>query len=167
MRGHNHVQRFLWLTSLVLVIALADQLIKQQIQRSIGPATGTHRVELLGHFLALEYVQNRGAAFGMFQQATTVFGAIAVVAIGFGVYMVWRCATAEPMLATGICLILGGALGNMIDRVTRGYVVDFIAIGNFWKFNLADSCITIGAMLTFWLLWRSDQSQSISKDQLS
>ena len=60
----------------------------------------------------------------------------------------------------GISFIIGGALGNVIDRIVRGYVVDFVAIGRFWKFNLADSCITLGVLFVFWLLWRADNQES-------
>lgn len=160
MQSGNHMRRFLWLLSLILGIALVDQLVKRWMVELIGPSASQHRIELLGSFVALEYLQNTGAAFGMFRDATTLFAIVAVVAIGVGLFLVWREAASDWPLALGISLIIGGALGNVIDRIVRGYVVDFVAIGRFWKFNLADSCITLGVLFVFWLLWRADNQES-------
>lgn len=160
MQQSIHVRRFLWLLSLILGIALADQLIKRWIVDLVGPSADRHRIELLGSFVAIEYLENTGAAFGMFRDATVLFSIVATIAVIIGLVLVWREAMTDLLLALGISLIIGGALGNVIDRIARGYVVDFIAIGRFWKFNLADSCITLGVLFVFWLLWRADNQES-------
>lgn len=160
MQQSIHVRRFLWLLSLILGIALADQLIKRWIVDLVGPSADRHRIEILGSFVAIEYLENTGAAFGMFRDATVLFSIVATIAVIIGLLLVWREAMADLPLALGISLIIGGALGNVIDRIARGYVVDFIAIGRFWKFNLADSCITLGVLFVFWLLWRADNQES-------
>lgn len=164
MPREHHLRRFLWLVSLILGIALLDQLIKRAMIRSIGPDADHHRVEVLGRLLAFEYLENRGAAFGMFQSATALFAAVAIVAIGVGLVFVWRAAGHDMPMAVAICLIVGGATGNVIDRIMRGYVVDYVAIGRFWKFNLADACISVGAVLLFTLLWRSGGNSSLRED---
>lgn len=163
MSREHQLRRFLWLVSLILGIALLDQLIKQAMVRSIGPDAAQHRIEFVGRFLAFEYLENRGAAFGMFQNATMLFATVAIIAIGTGLVFVWRTAGHDLPMAVTICLIIGGALGNVIDRIVRGYVVDYIAVGRFWKFNLADACISVGAVLLFILLWRTGDT-SLQED---
>lgn len=160
MSHEHHLRRFLWLVSLILGIALLDQLIKQAMVRTIGPGADQHRIEILGRFFAIEYLENRGAAFGMFQGATAFFAMVAIIAVGAGLVFVWRTASHDLPMAAAICLIVGGATGNVIDRIARGYVVDYIAVGRFWKFNLADACISIGAVVLFILLWRTGDTSS-------
>lgn len=152
-------QRLLWLGTIIVAVVLADQLVKRWIVDWIGPGRATSRVELLGSFVAFEYLENTGAAFGMFQQGTMVLAILSVVIVAIGVIAMVRFAQGDVWLAAAIALILGGAVGNAIDRFARGFVVDYIAIGRFWKFNLADSAITIGLILTFLLLWRAEQDQ--------
>lgn len=164
----NMTQRFLWLGSIILTVVLLDQLTKNWIVDWIGPGRRTSRVEMLGSFFAFEYLENRGAAFGMFQQGTTVFALISVVVIIIGTVMMIRFAREDMLLAASVALVMGGAIGNAIDRFTRGFVVDFIAVGRFWKFNVADSAVTIGVIMTFLLLWRSDnarQSEESTQEQ--
>lgn len=159
MTRTNITQRLLWLGAIILGVVLADQLVKRWMIDWIGPGKATSRVQMLGSFVAFEYLENRGAAFGMFQQGTTVLALISIVIIVIGVVAMIRFAKHDLLLAASVALILGGAIGNAIDRISRGYVVDYIAIGRFWKFNLADSAITIGVILTFILLWRSESGQ--------
>ncbi|MCO5219865.1 MAG: signal peptidase II [Thermomicrobiales bacterium] len=164
MPREHHLRRFLWLVSLILGIALLDQLLKRAMIRLIGPDADQHRVEVLGRLFAFEYLENRGAAFGLFQSATALFAAVAIIAIGVGLFFVWRFAGRDLPMAVAICLIVGGAMGNAVDRIVRGYVVDYVAVGRFWKFNLADACISVGAVLLFILLWRTGESSSLQED---
>lgn len=158
MTNTNLTQRLLWLGTSIIAVVLVDQLIKQWMIDWIGPGRRTSRVEMLGSFFAFEYLENRGAAFGLFQDGTTVLALISVVIIVIGLVAMVRFARDEIWLAASIALILGGAIGNAIDRFSRGYVVDYIAVGRFWKFNLADSAVTIGVLLVFILLWRSENT---------
>lgn len=168
MNSTTNVQKLLWLGSIIVFVVLIDQLVKQWMVDWIGPGQRASRVEMLGSVFAFEYLENRGAAFGLFQQGTTVLAIISVVVITIGLVVMVKFMRDEFLLAASIALILGGAIGNAIDRFSRGFVVDFFAIGNFWKFNLADSAVTIGVLLTFLLLWRSEQadhSQDSIQDQ--
>jgi signal peptidase II len=109
----------------------------------------------LAPFLNLVLVHNTGAAFGFLSGAggwQNVF--FIIVALGASIFILWmyRSLSAQDrLLATGLMLVLGGALGNLIDRLIHGYVVDFIDVyyGTWhWPaFNVADSAITIGAVL--------------------
>ncbi len=109
----------------------------------------------------LTLVRNTGAAFGLFRDQTVIFILISVIAIiSIGFYLIKKRKTkplvlSENFFLTGLSLILGGAIGNLIDRLRFGYVVDFIDL-RFWPvFNVADSCITIGAAILFFAIIRS------------
>jgi signal peptidase II len=135
-----------WVLVPALVIVL-DQLLKLLFVRWIGPDADRHTIELVGSFLAFEYVENTGAAFGIMTSATSALAAISLLISIGGLFMMWREHRTAPLAALGIGLVVGGAVGNVIDRIFRGYVVDFMAVGEFPRFNLADSCITIGVLL--------------------
>lgn len=159
MRGTVLIRRLLWLLTVIVAIVLIDQWLKNLMVDWIGPTAAQHRRELVGRFVAFEYLENRGAAFGIFQQGTQVLALVSIVIVAVAFIAMVRIAAMDFALAAGISLIVGGAIGNAIDRITRGYVVDYIAIGRFWKFNLADAAVTIGALITFWMLWRADSAR--------
>ena len=138
-----------WL-AIAALIALADQVSKGMVSASLR--FGEAR-EITG-FFNLVLAHNRGAAFSFLSDAggwqRMLFIGIAVLATAVIVAMLARHA-GERLFSAGLALILGGALGNLWDRIALGYVVDFLdfhAFGwHFWAFNLADSSITVGAGL--------------------
>jgi signal peptidase II len=144
------------LVCLPLVIVVLDQILKFIFSSWLGPEAETHRWELAGNVLAFEYLENRGAAFGILPERTGLLTALSILIAGFGVTLMWREARSHPLTAIAIGMVVGGAIGNIVDRVRLGYVVDFIAVGTFPKFNLADSMITIGVLL---LIWSSIQDE--------
>ena len=106
--------------------------------------TGVRSVPVLGEYIRFTYVENRGAAFGLLQDQTSFFIAVGVVVIA--VIVASYRHIAEPSWLLNLCLGLqmGGAIGNLIDRIRDGYVVDFIDL-TFWPvFNIADSAICVG-----------------------
>ena len=113
-------------------------------------------ITIVPGLLTFTHVHNTGAAFGLlnsvdFPFKPTLMTAIAVAAlIAIGVFSM-RATVNEPLAQLGLALVIGGAFGNLIDRVTAGYVIDFIDVywesWHFWAFNIADSAITIGAAL--------------------
>ena len=108
---------------------------------------------LLPGVLHLTYVQNTGAAFGLFRGCAGLFIALAVVIAGW--VSVELSQRPHPTLGrVGLSLILGGAVGNLIDRARLGSVIDFIDLRVWPVFNLADSAITIGVGLLLWLAVR-------------
>lgn len=126
-------------------------------------------VRLLGDYLQLEAVRNSGAAFGMGQGMTIVFTLIALVVIGVIARLARRLYSLPWAIALG--LLLGGALGNLTDRIFRspgafqGAVVDFVAPKDFAVFNLADSAIVCGGILIVWLSFRGlDPDGSVHRD---
>jgi len=96
-----------------------------------------------GRFFRLTRVHNSGAAFGLFPEGTLAFLVTsAVVASLLVAYLLWR--RPQGLKAWGSALILGGALGNLIDRARLGYVLDLFALGNFPVFNVADAALVLG-----------------------
>ena len=113
-------------------------------------------VEVIPGILNFTYIQNRGAAFGSMADSRWIFMILSSVAIvGIFVYLFWKKPQNKLFLAA-IMMIVGGGIGNMIDRVRLGYVIDFIDFCAFpsiwmWVFNIADSFVCVGAGLL--LLW--------------
>jgi signal peptidase II len=135
---------------LAAAIVVADQLTKWVVLANF--AHGERRV--ITEFFNLVLVYNKGAAFSMFADApgwqTPLLIAFALAAAGIVSYLIVRN-PGKRLLCLGLALILGGALGNVIDRLRFGHVVDFLdfhAMGWHWPaFNVADSGITVGAVL--------------------
>src|SRR3989344_1767463 len=109
----------------------------------------TERVPLLGSFVGLSPTENAGVAFGV-----TFFPLLQYILIGGALILVSFLAyrsRQEKISSIAFGLIIGGALGNIIDRLDDGFVTDFFQVGSFPTFNVADACITIGVViLLFW-----------------
>jgi signal peptidase II len=139
-----------WL-GIAAIVILFDQISKITITKLF--VLGEEKVVTSFFNLVLAY--NRGAAFSFLSNETGwqryFFTAIAVVAVGFILHMLRRHA-GQRMFCWSLALIMGGAIGNVIDRLVYGHVIDFLdfhlsAFGHFPAFNIADSAITIGAVL--------------------
>lgn len=102
---------------------------------------------VLGKYLWLNYVENTGMAFGIFQNGNALLVVVVLIVIGYMIYSWADIMQYGPWAQWGAVLILTGALGNLYDRFTLGFVVDFIDLRVWPVFNAADSFITIGAVL--------------------
>ena len=152
------MKRFLPYAAVALIAAALDQWIKQLVESELG----MHIPVQLLPFLSLFRTHNTGIAFSMLDDLGSV-GLIAVTLAVIG-FVVWIAARSDPdqrLARFGFALIVGGALGNLIDRVWHGYVVDYILFHlpswSFAIFNLADAFITVGAGLVIldeFLAWR-------------
>jgi signal peptidase II len=141
--------RLLALTTLFVVAA--DQLTKLWIVGSIR--LGQSRPVIPG-LLSLTYVRNRGVAFGVFSErglSALVFIAVALAALGLILYFIRQAGERERVLCAALSLIFAGAVGNLIDRLRVGEVIDFLDLymGSYhWPaFNVADAAITVGGLL--------------------
>jgi len=141
------------------VIVVLDQITKIVIQRALSPGQS---IDVLPPVLSLVLAYNSGAAFSFLASGSGwqryFFVAIALIASALIIYMMSRHRS-DRFLCFSLALVLGGAIGNLIDRVRYGAVVDFVLVRwpggprllDPWPaFNLADSCITIGAVLLIW-----------------
>jgi signal peptidase II len=142
--------RGLFLTIVALVIVLADQLTKSVIVSAIGPAARSSRIAIIGDWLVLEYAENRGAAFGFLAGLGSLLPWASIVIVALLLNHYFRSAAPTTSETIAIALIAGGALGNLIDRIRLGYVIDFVSVGIWPNFNVADSAITIGVLIAIW-----------------
>lgn len=137
----------IWIIVSIAVIAV-DQLTKYLASTYLKPIDTFPIIEGALH---LTYVENKGAAFGILSDNRWIFMSISTVAIiAIAVLMVvFSKRYYHPLLYTGACMVLGGGIGNMIDRFAYGYVVDFIdfRLINFAVFNAADCFVCVGAAL--------------------
>ena len=144
--------RFVQAAVVVTIVAL-DQWVKLLVRNRLAYGES---IEVIPGWLDLTRVHNSGAAFGMlngveFPYKTAVLSVVAAGAlVGLGVFAAGLPA-AQWLSRWGIALILGGAAGNLIDRITLGYVTDFVDLywqgWHFWAFNVADAAITVGVTL--------------------
>jgi lipoprotein signal peptidase len=136
----------LW--TIAATVLVLDQLSKRWVLEELA-----HRgtMPVLGDVLRFSYVRNTGVAFGLFADNGFPFGWISVVALAVVLWLAVRPAARFGPRPLALGLILGGAAGNLIDRLRWGSVVDFIDIGigslRWWVFNVADSAITVGVVL--------------------
>lgn len=141
-----------WLTLGVVVL---DQVTKIAIRQAISPFESRPVIQGL---LDLVHVRNEGVAFGLLNGANLPYKsayttALVLLALGGVTWFARHLRPEERIARVGLSMILGGALGNLIDRVVHGYVLDFVDAywrgWHFWAFNVADACISIGAVLVF------------------
>ena len=128
------------------VLVLADQISKTMVRKTMSLYES---IPVIPKFFHLTYVTNDGMAFGLnFPFGTYIFLAISIIFTGFIFWYLWTIKDDGIVIRMGIGLILAGAIGNLIDRVFLGFVVDFLdfMIGDFhwYVFNFADSYVTIG-----------------------
>jgi signal peptidase II len=139
-----------WLVPLLIacIVLFADQASKLWVVAALGPEPYLYTIPLLGDWFRIIYAHNTGIAFSLFQGMSRllIFTSL-FICVGI-LYVYWtRLPRHVPLIQLGIGLIVAGALGNVIDRIRLGYVIDFIQIGWWPVFNLADSAICVGAVL--------------------
>lgn len=148
----NRISRYWWVT---IGLIVADQITKALVHQSLGLYDS---VSVIPGLIDLVHVRNEGVAFGLLNSADLPFKAVLTSALAvaalLGIALYARQLQAHERIARfGLACILGGAIGNLIDRVRQGYVLDFVDVywgaWHFWAFNVADASITVGALLVF------------------
>ena len=158
-KGVSH--RSEWVALAVPAVALfaADQATKALVRAAVPIGA---EIPVLGDVLQLWHVQNRGAAFSLLQGETLLFVVVTVFAVGMIAYFHRTLRGRGAWIHALLGLQLGGALGNLVDRLRSGYVTDFISVGigelRWPTFNLADAAIVIGiGSLVIYLVFRADR----------
>lgn len=134
------------------IVALLSIILDQWTKSLIVKKMDLHEsIPIIDHFFSITSHRNKGAAWGILQGQMTFFYIITVIVVIGIIYFMHKYAQESKLLAISLSLILGGAIGNFIDRLFRKEVVDFldftIITYNFPIFNVADSCLTIGVIL--------------------
>jgi signal peptidase II len=165
------IQRYWPIATIAALIVALDQWTKWLVRVNI-PDGGVWLPESLGWlspYARIVHWHNTGAAFGMFQDASTVFTVLAFIVIAAIIYYYPHVENSDWSLRLAMSMQLGGAIGNLIDRLTLGRVTDFISIGTFPVFNIADASISVGAavlLLGVWLMERSEKKEKmLASDQ--
>jgi signal peptidase II len=137
--------------AIVLAVVILDQATKALVRARMPLGSS---IELMAPLLKLTHVRNSGAAFGMMPGRPTLFIIVSLAVLaGVGLYW-WRYRPTRLPVVIALSLVAGGALGNLIDRLTSGRVTDFIEVPYIPVFNVADPCILAGvSILVWWLLF--------------
>ncbi|MBN8654169.1 MAG: signal peptidase II [Anaerolineae bacterium] len=149
--------RFFIFFGVAAAIVAFDQWTKWLVIQSIPLNTSwlPESWEWLSPYARFFHIQNRGASFGMFQDGNTFFIVLTTVIVAGIVYYVSQMEHPSSWMWVAAGMYLGGAVGNLIDRLTIGAVTDFISVGTFYIFNIADASINISVVLLLILSWRN------------
>lgn len=136
-----------WLAVVAAVVVALDLAVKWLVTSALGPDADRGAWWLIEDAVGLEYVRNSGAAFGIFRGNAELLAAVSIV-VATG--LAWLIVTELQggwlaSLAGG--LLVGGAAGNLVERITDGFVTDYLAVGGFPRFNVADAAITVAVGL--------------------
>ena len=148
--------------AVAVVVFVLDRITKIAVEANLAVGRS---VDVIGEWVRISHVTNSGAAFGLLPERTTLLSILSVVAVFAIVYYYRRLAANSLLVSATLGMQLGGAIGNLVDRVGQGYVVDFVDVGipggvRFWSFNVADSSIVVGIIAVTVLLWWQERAQT-------
>jgi signal peptidase II len=144
------------------VLAAADQLIKVWAVMSLEPVRS---IEIIPGIFSLTFVRNYGAAFGILQNQRILLIAVVTLVVLAGVYLIISGRLSDKPVIRMAALILAGGVGNLIDRIRLGYVVDYISVGRFPVFNFADCCVVVGTFALLFYTLRQDLKKRENPDE--
>ncbi|MCS6963798.1 signal peptidase II [Thermoflexus sp.] len=149
-----------WIMGVVALFTFAaDQLSKAWVRENLALYESWAPIPALARYFTFTHVTNTGIAFGLFREWGSILVAVAVVVIAFLLLYTRQLATARWPIQLAMGLQLGGAFGNLIDRIRFGFVTDFLDF-KFWPvFNLADSAIVVGMLLLLVLMGLEERAQ--------
>ena len=141
-----------------LLIAL-DQYTKYVVRSTLDYGQIWMPWQWLEPYARIIHINNTGAAFGLFKGANTVFMILAVIVAGVIVYYFPSVSKKDWVIRVALSMQLAGALGNLIDRILFGHVTDFISVGNFAVWNIADASITVGVAVLLIGMWVQEKRE--------
>jgi len=158
-KTRKNLMSYLVLLPIAGLIIVLDQWTKAIVRMNLEFGDVWSPFEWLTPYARIVHWYNTGVAFGMFQDRNLLFS-ILVFLISLSILIFYPKLTEDDwFLRIALSLQLGGSVGNLIDRLTVGHVTDFISVGNFPVFNIADSCITVGAIIMIIGLWVEERKQ--------
>ncbi len=141
----------LWVAATVI---LFDQLTKYLVEHLLPLGQTWEPIPGWGDWVRIIHTSNTGAAFGLFQGASPIFAVVAIFVSLALLYYNFTLPSGYRLVRLVLGFQLGGALGNLIDRFRIGHVTDFIDVGPWYIFNVADAAIVFGALALAWIMWR-------------
>jgi len=161
------LEEFMPFISLIVgaVLVIIDQIIKYFVSAYLQPVGS---VSVIDNLFSLTYVENKGVAFGMFSDMRWIFVALTSVLLAIIIFYMFKKRPKGKFFYICAALIIGGGIGNLIDRIFYGYVIDYLSLSFFPPVcNFADYCITAGTiMLVIYLLFFSDVLDSSKKAKI-
>lgn len=153
------MKRRVGLPILMFVLIALDQWVKAWVVGHIS--LGAIRA-FIPHIVSLTYLQNTGAAFSLLENQQWLFTVITIIVIGGALYYLYRNINASPWLLTGLTLVISGGIGNFIDRLRQGFVVDMFHLDfmNFAIFNVADMYLTVGVLVLLIVIFKEEMNGS-------
>jgi len=145
---HDAHDKHTLFTLIVLLIILFDQTTKYAVKLFL---LDSEKV-IIPKVLSFSHIRNYGASFGILQNQTAF---LIWFSIGVVIAILWYFHKIPFSYLPWVALIFGGAVANLIDRLSYGFVIDFISVGFWPAFNVADSAITIGVLVLVWKMWRT------------
>lgn len=153
------IKRTYWLIIVAVLIAALDQITKWLVIKYIPYGGIWNPWEWLAPYARIVHWSNTGAAFGLLQGMNPVFIGLAILVTLGIVYYYQTVEENDRLIKMGLMFVLGGAVGNLIDRFNHGHVIDMISVGNFAVFNIADSFITVGVVILVIGVWVQDKRE--------
>lgn len=152
-----------WILGFSVVIAVIDQVLKCLVLEFVEPVGS---ISVIDSWFSLVYVENRGVAFGLFQNTAWFFSIVTAVIIVLMIFFYQKYKFKSRLVISSMILIIGGGFGNLIDRVLRGYVIDYLSVSFFPPVcNFADYCIVTGSVLLLVALVFTDALPSEKKEK--
>lgn len=161
----KNIKAYAFLLVLAAVIILLDQYTKNLVRANLAYGEVWSPWSWLMPYARVVHWYNTGAAFGMFQGMGLVFTFLPLIVVILIFIFYNRLAGENWWIRLAIGLEFGGAIGNLIDRITIGHVTDFISVGDFAVFNVADASITVGVAVLLIALWQEEKKNSKKPDQ--
>jgi signal peptidase II len=164
----KYIQSYVFLFPIAGIIVVLDQWTKHLVRANISYGGSWMPWEWLRPIVRIVHWSNTGAAFGLGQDFSIVFTILAIFVSGAIIFYFPQIADEEWPLRIALALQLGGALGNLTDRLTRGVVTDFVQLQFFPAvFNVADACITAGCVVLIigmWILDRKEKAAALEAE---
>ena len=167
----RYLRDYSFLFGLAGVVIALDQWTKWLVRSNLEMGEIWMPWSALSPYARIVHWYNTGVALGMFQDQNPLFAALAMLVIIGIIYYFPQIPANDWPLRLALALMMGGAAGNMIDRLTVGHVTDFLSVGNFPVFNVADSSITVGVVVLIIGVWADDlrarhrEKQKLSEEQ--
>jgi signal peptidase II len=146
-------------------IILLDQASKYYISATIPYNTSWMPLEWLAPFFQITHIGNTGIAFGLFSGGGMIFALIAIAVTGAIIYIAYTLPPGHMAMRITLGVILGGAIGNLIDRLRQGYVTDFLDFGPWPVFNVADMAVVFGAIVLALLMFQEERQLKAAEQE--
>jgi len=166
-RKQSRIKNIVMLLGIVGLLIALDQWSKALVRDQIALGSEVYPIPFLAPFFRFTYWKNTGAAFGIFQNANLPLLILSILISGALIWIYFKSEDEPLVFRISLAMMLGGAIGNMIDRIRFGFVTDFIAVGRFPVFNIADSAVTVGvAVMLIVMLIQERNAKSKTADRV-